>query len=350
MLRNLKKYLPVSIQKIMTRPVVVNTTVALAGGMAGYSTFQMYAKAPAFAASENNVKHAENSQEKIETKPTPKQNLFSDHQITMAALWWAAYLPGVDPAGFAEISKNAKPAGKLAETLQILHDMHTRSATPVTNEQLANFIEILKEKILDNRIYNSGDLYYIQIGQRSFDPPRIITEAMQEAGINASAFFTFPMKTKMIIYNNGQIFVDDEVYATDPAYIHYNKDFDFSSASYMVITGAKFRIVPINLNEVENHLYTGTVSDLRPLDVKDLFSWDEDKNQVLSVIFAKLPLSEFKGSEADFLALSNNELAKMLQDPAKLTRHFHTDYTTAYIGYAKSREKLLGKCYYVRSW
>jgi hypothetical protein len=329
----------------MTPRALVKSAVALASVVAGYSTYQMYREVQTFATSENDVKHAENSQENIETNPAPNQNIFSDHQITMAALWWAAYLPGVEPISFDEINKNAQPGSKPAETLQILHDMHTRSAKHVTKEQIAIFIRILKNKILDSKIRNLDGLDYIQIGNHSsYDPPRIITEALQEAEIKASAYLTFPMKTEMKIYNNGQIFVNDEVYATDPACIHYGEDFDFSAAHYMVITGAKFRIVPINLDEVENTLYTGPVSDLRPFDSKDLLYWNDDKNDVISVVFAKIPLRYFNGSEADFLALSNNELTNMLQDPEMLIKHFPAD--SAYIEYRKSREKFLGKSSY----
>ena len=340
MLRNLRRYLPTSIQTKITPRVIVTSSAAL---VAGYSTYHMLSQAPIFAAAENNVKHAENNQETIKTNPSPKQNLFSDHVITMAALWWAAYLPGVDPASFAELTKNVKLRGKQAETLRILHDVNSRSAKPVTNEQLANFIRILKNKIKKKILENDIDgVDYIQVGRHSsWDPPIMITEALQEAEIKLSAYLHFPMKTEMKIYNNGQIFVNDEVYATDPACIHYDNDFDFSRAQYMVITGEKFRIVPIKLSEVENNLYTGKTSDLRPFDIKDLLYWSDDKNEVISVVFAKLPLGYFNGSETDFLALSNNELTAILQEPAKLTKHF--DSGSGYISYEKSRDKFLGE-------
>lgn len=262
--------------------------------------------------------------------------VFTEHQLMTAATWWAQFLPGVKKVSFEALNQYAKIQGQDADWLQFIHHLRQSEKT-INQEQFETFIKSLMQNIKTLHIQKEwGGLYYIQLGHESiYEPPNIVEQALLEAKISNSAFGLFPFKTEMRIYHNGHIKVGRKVYTSNQDVAHYdlqdeNLCEDFQNASYMVIRGAPFRLVTINLDALTGSLYFGSQLNLKPL--KNI---ESD-----TFIYITLHLRNFNGSEHEFLQFSDKEWIDILQDRDKIKEHFTS---SAFFYYKNSKEKALEK-------
>lgn len=255
---------------------------------------------------------------------------FSDKQIKMAAKWWAQFLPGRKKVTFETINKIACLEGETAQFSRMMYQLEMDNAPSISDAQYKDFIKILSDKIRHLNVKTYSSIPYLKMGDvSSYHPPQIVEEALKEAQISESGFGWFPYKTEMNIYNNGQISVNGEIFSTNPEVIHFDVNHtDFSIAPFMKITGHKFRIVEINMSELKKPLCGGFIEDTRIVEPE----------MGVKQLFTSFNLSDFKGSEEEFLKLSNDELVDILQDAQKLKVYFPN---LTCILYNKSKEEML---------
>ncbi len=271
---------------------------------------------------------------------------FSEHVFRVAAMWWAQYLPGVKKVDFSEINQNSRLTGYVAIISEVTHEHIQSRSRAATEQQVNQFIDIVARKLAElarkpgQLKEYSKDLYHFQIGSRSdYHPPKMMEEALDEAKIKMPAFGSFPYKTEMKIYNNGQIMINDQVISTDPRYVHYTNHYDFSSAPYMKINGDKFRLLEINRAALKGELFTGFVNDLRPFKIDDTLEFgDEKENLDTSRVYITIHTRNFLGNEQGLLSLSDEDLINILQDEAMIIKYFAKDDC---IYYKINKEKCL---------
>lgn len=122
---------------------------------------------------------------------------------TTAAKYWGTFLPGVQDICFSDINKHSKL--DITKAMSVLHQIAHEK--PITQEQHEKFIEILAQKILTKDFYRGS----IQLGDMSsYEPAKEIEEAINEAGLEISAFGIMPYKTQMNLYPDGHTTINYE--------------------------------------------------------------------------------------------------------------------------------------------
>lgn len=239
---------------------------------------------------------------------------FSQAQVTAAATWWAQFL--TPNTNFSEINKNTSIKDGIFESVvQMRLDLNDR----ITDEQIKKFIEILSAKIQLQKLQTGLDLPYVQLGHRSsYQPPKIVEESPDEANISG----VFPFKTEMRIYSNGPVVVNDKCIYTDPLSVHYDSKTSFAGSTEMIISGDKFREITIPLS-VQQGLWEGWEGHWQRIDPKrlSLRSLGSSRDNVDSNIYAKVHLHHFKGSETDFLTLTNEDWIRILSTWSELEKY-----------------------------
>lgn len=272
-----------------------------------------------------------------------KSAQFTKKQFEIAAIWWSQFLPGVKKVSFEEINQHSKLED--VAMMSRLHDFQRANTDAITKQQLIAFIQILSQKIDTLTLENhGGDLSYLQIGdESSYNPPEIVENALKESSIKASAFGLFPYKTAMKIYNNGQIQIGNQVFCTNPEIKHYGINTNFVHAPWVKISGDKFKALEIELDALNGQLLTGFINRLRKFEKKDVLSWKDDIHTPISHIHTSISLSDFKGSEEEFLQFSNEQWIHILQDETEIHKYFHE---SMYIYYRKTREEWMNATYF----
>lgn len=317
------------------------------------------------------------SDRQIKKKKQNKEKSFSAFQIEMAAMWWAQFLPGVQKVSLAEIHQHLQQSDPDKQNIPIMDEKNRQN--PVTAEQYNLFLDTLYNKITklpaEKEFGNPYD--YLSVGNpNSGMTPKIILESIKEANIQASAFDLFFSGKWMRIYNNGQIMgrarpFSYEVVSTNPEIIHYGAKTNLDSAHLMKITGGKFKMVEIKKDKLQRHLLKkrvdmdklpfsfyftkiasskdeaiyehllkGSVNKLEPLYFSEddaIFNGD-DLSADIPQVYAKLYLSGFKGTEEEFLELTNEKWIRILQDPSKIKKYFHEN---ACISYVREKDRAL---------
>ncbi len=227
---------------------------------------------------------------------------FSQEQVTAAATWWAQFLrPNTN---FSEVNRNTGIKDGVFESIvQMRLDLNDR----ITDEQIKKFIEILSAKIQLQKLHTGLDLPYVQLGNRStYGAPKIVEESLDEANISG----VFPFKTEMRIYSNGHVVVNDECIYTDPLLAHYDSSTSFAGSTEMIISGDKFREITIPMS-AQQGLWEGWEGHWHRFDPKSL-SLESSRGNEDSNVYATVHLHNFKGSEVDFLTLTNEDWIRIL--------------------------------------
>lgn len=273
------------------------------------------------------------------------ESIFTEDQVRLAAEWWAKFLPAAQKIDSDVIDSNSKLEASTFRIFTALHDQMS-FAEKMDLTKYNDFITILANKIrqlLPIKEWDSG-LYYLQIGDSgSYEPPRIVEEAMEEAKFETNALGRFPFKTEMHIYDNGQILVGNEVLSSNPLLQFSDSDMNFDSAPLMKISGDAFRIVSCDLRELKGSLYTGFITNLDKFKSSQALNWDDDRNEEITHVFTKVKLNHFKGTEKEFLALDNNDWLEILQDKDKIKQYLN-DLTGLYV---KNEERCLRNTEYL---
>ena len=241
---------------------------------------------------------------------------------------------------FGEINEHVKVDSAIAE-VQYAMLQESKYKVAITKEQYDAFVKSLAEKMLTIKCHDYSDLAYLQVGHSSsYDPPRIVDEAMKEAGITFPSFGLFPYKSEMHLYENGHVLVDGKVIRTNLEFAHYEYDDAFDYAPFMKITGNKFRIVEIPASMAENAIFTGhIVSFPEKLKLENLNSIFEGKNpKPAPKVYTAVHLRDVTKSEEEFLKLSNEDWIAILQDPKRINETFKHD---AYVYYRKDKSEIL---------
>lgn len=252
---------------------------------------------------------------------------FSQEQVLAAATWWAQFLrPNTD---FSEIHKNTGIQDGIFET--VVH-MRLDRNDRITDEQSKKFIEILSAKIQLQKLQTDLDIpSYIQIGHcDSYDTPQIVNESLDEANISG----VFPAQTQMMIYSNGHVMVNDECIYTNPSLTHYDSNTSFAESTQMVISGDKFREITIPMSRAQQGLWEGYKGNWHRVDPKNLLR-NGSAGEEAPNIYAKVHLGDFKGSEADFLQLTNEDWISIFSTWSELKKHMNEE--TVCVFYQKQK-------------
>lgn len=164
----------------------------------------------------------------------------------------------------------------------------------------------------------SAHLDHLQIGHSSFyGPPIMIKKAAEKIGVYPAKF----EKVEMLIYTNGNILFNGRVVCTNAEVTHYESNtLSFDNAPYMVITGDKFKLFEIPADPAIT-LYEGGGSDIREFYLTPI-GWESVRDNKL---YVKVYTHEFLGSESELLAMTNEALYQIIQDPNKVKTTFKSD-------------------------
>lgn|GEM_PF-2943315 len=174
-----------------------------------------------------------------------RSSLIDDTVARQAAVWWAQYLSYVRDVKFSGIC-NFKE-----DTIEMVHKAQKKYCVP--KKLVDNFIDILQGKILLLEAQYHRKYIMIEI---DYNPPKIIEEAIDEAGIRVSPFGLFPFKTNMVIHQDGYIIVNNKV-------VYLNENLKLLSANDPILAESikvkinlpQFIILKINLTTLEGDLY-----------------------------------------------------------------------------------------------
>lgn len=203
---------------------------------------------------------------------------FSQEQVVAAATWWVQFLK-------LETQYYGDPVA-----LRMNLD-----------EKIKKFIQSLSEKMQLQKLEYNCDTSdpYVQIDACRWGLPKIVRDSLSEAGFNYP-FMRHDVKMKL--YKDGFVTVNDE-------YIYENPSTK-ANPSEIVISGNKFREITIPVSaqqELWERYYAGR--SLSRYDPERHQSWlhaHPHENQDPTV-YARVYLRHFKGSEADFLKLTNED-------------------------------------------
>ena len=261
-----------------------------------------------------------------------------EEQLRIAATLWAQYLPGVQKTSILknlhEVSNTNLPVLEVTLLLKMMADRD------VTSEQVFQFIVHLMQGIARSpheRSFDDNNQPRKQLGHAgTFDPPLVVDEAVEAAGIEDSSFGMFPFKSVMQIFDNGHIQYNDRWLCTNPFETHYNdklistplEHYDDEvvftvgkNAPFMILSGLRYKLFEISFLPDEK-FYDGYSDD--PWEFtpsKEQHSSDESK------IYFALPLSQFKGTESELMRLSNEEFRLIMKDERKF-RNFINGYVS----------------------
>ncbi|MFI4919937.1 MAG: hypothetical protein ACHP65_10325 [Legionellales bacterium] len=263
--------------------------------------------------------HSEDPTEAPDSPPVP---FTETQQIEEAARLWAQYL--YKNVSFSQINSQANVPD---DSVRVMCDM-MRKDMEISEQQVALFIDFLCQKIpsLPKQRGNYG-LDYIQLGNTfSYNPPRLINQALKHAGINSSSLDLFPFKSVMRIYNTGTIYFNGKIICANKNQVHYDSDFLFKSSQQMVIVGPKFKIFELPCVPGEK-IYSGFVEDGRYGGLsKEVVQKDPSG---LNTKYMKIYFTDYKGAETELLSMSNEALRNILHDSKKIRQNFKPG---AYIG------------------